>query len=455
MSKIFYDKSLGNDGYIYNLDVLAFHDAEGVNLFQPALHKTDSGQYYIYWSTFGGLGVSIFEVTDPEHPRYIRRFMPVDPVEYPSTRSPKIQIADGLLIVALSSGGGPSVLNLDRKGSERKIGGIRIFDLKKDPENPEFLGEWDNSVPDGYGVHRFCYNGGRYVHLSSDAPGFLGMIYRILDIEDPAHPVEVGRWWLPEQYLDGQVDNSYNPAAPHTPEMLDKGHLHGPPFVVGDRAYLGYSGAGLCVLDVSDLTRPKLLGRLGFQPPFSGGLAGSRCHTALPLAGRDLVVVTNEGERFAWFSAEKINNVPQPMNNLHMVNVQDPRHPTLIAEFPYPSVPEGFPYPNFNECGLGMQGPFGPHNVHEPMSGKPYLEQRNDIVYCCYFHAGLRIFDVSDPYYIKEKAYFIPPYPEKRRFPQYTGPQLATTEDIVVDDRGIIYIDAMEDGMYILRKTFE
>lgn len=36
------------------------------------------------------------------------------------------------------------------------------------------------------------------------------------------------------------------------------------------------------------------------------------------------------------------------MNNLHMVDVSDPTRPTLIAEFPYPEVPEDFPYPNFN-----------------------------------------------------------------------------------------------------------
>ena len=455
MPEKFYGKSPGNEGYIKNLEVLGYHDAEGANLFQMALHKTESGQYYLYCSGFASLGIVIMDVTDPTAPRFVQKFLPVDPEEYPATRSPKVQVADGLLLVALSSGGGPALLNMSRESAVKRIGGLRIFDIKQDPEHPVFLGEWENGVPEGYGVHRFCYNGGRYVHLSSDAPGFFGMIYRIIDIEDPKRPVEIGRWWLPEQFVDGTTENDYNPAMPHTPEFMDKGHLHGPPYVVGDKAYLGYSGAGLCVLDVSDFTRPKLLGRLCLRPAFGGRLSGSRCHTALPLQGRDLVVVTNEGERFAWFDPARINHVPQPMNNLHMIDVRDPRNPTLIAEFPYPEVPEDFPCRNFNECGLGMQGPFGPHNVHEPMTGKPYLEQRNDIVYCCYFHAGLRIFDVSDPYYIKEKAYFIPPNPEKRRFKQYTGPLLATTEDVVVDDRGIIYIDAMEDGLYILKKTYE
>lgn len=74
----------------------------------------------------------------------------------------------------------------------------------------------------------------------------------------------------------------------------------------------------------------------------------------------------------------------------------------------------------------------------------------------CYFHAGLRVYDVSDPYYIKELAYFIPPNPERPLFdvPQ-PGPLLGTTEDCVVDDRGYIYVDTFHDGVYILRMKLD
>jgi hypothetical protein len=237
---------------------------------------------------------------------------------------------------------------------------------------------------------------------------------------------------------------------------MDKGWLHGPPFVVGDKVYCGYCGDGLYVLDISDITRPKALGNLKFMPAFSSRLAGARTHTALPLVGRDLVVVTNEGERFG-FIKDGVVKQAQAMNNLHMVDVSDPANPVLIAEFPYPEVPEDFPAPNFNTYMLAegsKGGPFGPHNVHEPMSNKPWLEQRTDVVYDCYFAAGLRVYDVSDPFYIKEKAYFIPPNPEKKFFP-FPGPMMAMTEDVVVDDRGYIIVDANSDGFYILRKTYE
>ena len=119
---------------------------------------------------------------------------------------------------------------------------------------------------------------------------------------------------------------------------------------------MGYFGAGGIILDISDPTRPKKKGQLITQPPFAGKYCGARTHTYQPLTGRNFAVLTNEGERFAFFSKETMakgkHPGAQPMNNLHMIDVSDPSDPTLVAEFPYPEVPEDFPYPNFNDCGV-------------------------------------------------------------------------------------------------------
>lgn len=205
-------------------------------------------------------------------------------------------------------------------------------------------------------VHRFAYNGGRYVYMPAECPGYVGFIVRILDIADPSNPVECGRWWMPEQFKDGMIKGTY-----------PVGHAKEKDWAM--------------------------------------------CHACT-------------------ISAD----------------------PVLVAEFPYSEVPEGFPWPNFNTAGLdGVQGPSGPHNVHEPM-GKPWLEDNPNRVSNCYFHAGMRVYDVSDPYYIKKIAYFIPPNPEKLLFDiPIPGLMIATTEDCVVDDRGYIYMDTWHDGMYILR----
>lgn len=450
MQEKFYAKGTGNEGYVKNMEVLAFHDLCGHQIFQMALHRFGD-RYYLYGAGRGNPRCPVFDVTDPTSPQLISSFSVAEGV--PLQKVSKIQAADGLLITALSCGAGAAAASgtYDPKKYGKGKSGIQIYDIAADPAHPKLLGYWDTGTPGANGVHRFCYNGGRYVHLSSDCRGFEGMIYRIVDIQDPAHPVEVGRWWMPEQFADGYPGRTFDPCAPHTPEYMKKPWLHGPPFVRDGLAYCGYAGGGLVILDVHDVTRPRMVGHLPFQPPFSSYFSGAKTHTALPLPGRDLVVVTNEGERFTWFNKEKLQNRPQALNNLHMVDVSNPAQPTLVAEFPYPEVPENFPFPNFNDMGIGAPGPFGPHNVHEPMSGKPWLEQRSDRVYCCYFHAGMRVYDVSDPYYIKELAYFIPPNPLKHVFPKNTGPVIAITEDCVVDDRGNIFMDTYQDGLYVLR----
>ena len=450
MSIPFYAKSEDNQGYKKNMECIGYTDLNGIMAFQTALYKTED-KYYIYCGSFKGPGLNILDVTDPTKPTVINFLEVCDPYEYVAQSTPKVQVADDLLIVAMG-GGIPYLHGVSYE--DKNISGLQIYSLKEDPVHPKLLSYWSTGVENGMGVHRFMYNGGRYLHLSADCEGYIGQIYRILDIEDPANPKEVSRWWMPEQYCAGMEDGTY-PVGHH--DEKDWPQLHGPPYVQDGIAYCGYWAGGGVLVDVHDVYHPKKLGQIKMTPPFSGKLAGARCHTFLPLTGRPYAVLTNEGERFASWSKEVIDNSThpgaQPLNNLHMIDVSDPSDPTLIAEFPYPEVPEDFPYPNFNFCGLECQGPFGPHNVHEPM-GKPGLDQDPNRVYCCYFHAGMRVYDVSDPYYIKEIGYFIPPNPDHKYFEvPMPGPLLGTAEDCIVDDRGNIFMNCFHDGMYVLRLT--
>ena len=428
MSMPFYAKSEANQGYIKNMEVVGFSDLNGINAFQMALYKTGD-KYYMYCGSFKGAGVNILDVTDPSRPQVVGCVWVSDPEVYFAQSTPKIQVADDKLIVAL--GGGVPFLHGIKVGDPADDG-LQIYDLKEDPVHPRLLSHWHTGLPNGMGVHRFAYNGGRYVYMPAECPGFVGFIVRILDISDPCNPVEAGRWWKPEQFKDGMLEGTY--PVGHAAEK-DWPMCHACTLSADrpNELYLGYFGGGGIILDISDPTRPKLISQLMVQPPFAGKLCGARCHTYLPLTGRNFAVLTNEGERFPFFTKENIaasaHPGAQPMNNLHMIDVSDPKDPVLVAEFPYPEVPEGFPYRNFNDCGIGAQGPFGPHNVHEPM-GKPWLQDDPNLIYNCYFHAGLRVFDVSDPYYIKEIAYFIPPNPEKLLFQiPVPGPMIATTED--------------------------
>jgi hypothetical protein len=434
-----------NKSYIKNMELIGYHDLNDRPGFQMAAQVVD-GRYYLYVSHFRHSGWTILEVTDPASPRFVRFMEGPDLVGQVTN---KIQVADGLMLCALGTGI-PFLHGI--ASDDPYIAGLHIYDVKTDPENPKFLSYWNAGEAQAcdnicLGVHRFFYSGGRYAHLSSTCDGYSNMIYRILDIDDPINPVEVGRWWMPEQWDAGILEKD----KPPMDSPLSLPGMHGPPYVKGNYAYCGYNGAGMVILDISDIKVPRLVGHLPIYPTLGGKHSGARCHTVLPLSQRPYAIFTNEGERFPCFNKDIIKNVAQPLNVLGMVDVSDVTDPTIISVFPYPEVPPDFPFKNFNDCGIGCPGPLGPHNIHEPHD-HPALEDRNDRLYCCYFHAGLRVYDINDPFVPKEIAYYIPPNPKKVCFDvEYPGPMIATTEDVLVDHRGNIFMDTFHDGLYVLR----
>jgi len=150
MALPFYAKTESNRGYIKNLEVLSHCEMDGnCGMFQMQLYRTADGRYYLYGCCFGGTqhGVMISEVTDPEHPRFVKHFPLLNPKEYPTTNSPKLQIADDLMIVAMTSGGGPDAFVSQDRSTIKSEAGVRIYSLKADPENPEFLSYWDCVLP--------------------------------------------------------------------------------------------------------------------------------------------------------------------------------------------------------------------------------------------------------------------------------------------------------------------
>lgn len=439
-----------------NMELIGFDDLNGKPGFQMALHKTKDGRYYLYTASFRHNGWNIVEVTEPEKPRNVKwmegPWMCGELRDGQST--PKIQIADGLMITA--HGGTMKELH----GTEPGLpfwGGIMIWDIESDPENPKYLGKF--TCEGGAGVHRFYYGGGSYVYVTGNAPGFNGFILRIVDISVPENPVECGRFWMDEQYLNNKLGSGA--ARYGSAEALHAPFLHAN-LVKDDICYCAYANKGVVLLDVKDKTEPKIISCLPVNPPFGGGAAGAPLHTVMPLGERPYLVITTEGERARYFCNEAEQGLfkkirTQPINIIGMVEVTDMEHPNLIAIFPYPEVPEGYTHgDNFNVVD-GVRIPFGPHNMFDAI-GPTVYERRSDRVYNAYFNAGLRIYDVSDPFVPKEIAYFLPPDPEKNLFDNeegslLPGPQVAITEDVLVDDRGYIYVDTFMDGMYILKCT--
>ena len=234
--------------------------------------------------------------------------------------------------------------------------------------------------------------------------------------------------------------------------------------VKDDIIYAAQPNEGFCLIDIKDKTNPQLIGKLPLNPPFGNGQGGAAVHTAMPLGDRPFAVITTEGERVRYFSNENPEGemfhpiTSQPMNIIGMVETGDMRNPSLISIFPYPQMPEGYTHgENFNVVD-GVRAVLGPHNMFDAF-GQDCYEKRDDRVYNCYFHAGLRVYDVSDPFVPKEIAYFLPPDPQGENWfdneegTLLPGPKVAITEDVLVDDRGYIYLTTFQDGMYIVKCT--
>jgi len=396
----------------WNLRLVGYHDLERRPAFKLALQVVD-GRWYLYLSQFWCSGWTILDVTDPAKPELVR-FLEGPP----NTWTLQVQVVDGKMITSLERIGGPEWGLDPTKPFEE---GIYVWDVSK-PRDPVRLSHFRTGH---LGTHRNHYDGGRYVHLAASTKGFDGLIYRIVDIGDPRRPVEVGRWWLPEQWAAGGA------------KLERRVFLHGPPYVEGERAYLPYGAAGMVILDISDMAVPRLVGRLDFGAAFGSWLG---CHTVIPFPKRKIAVVNNE-------AIGEGGSASEPLNYAVIVDIADETKPRVISWLPVPAPPPGAPYRNFGEKG----GRFGPHNQHHPQ-GHPDLEARDDRIYLTYFNAGLRVYDIADPYAPREIGYFVPPDPPER-LGLLPKKLVCQTEDVLVDRRGYIYITDKNWGVHILEWT--
>lgn len=438
-----------------NTEFIGYSDLNRKPGFQMALYKTEDGRYFNYVAGFRHNGFNIVEVTDPANP--VAKWMEGDWISdvHDGQSIPKLQIGDGKLI-AFYGGTAP-----DLHGTPFMPfwGGFKIYDIAEDPWNPKFLGQFECAPP---GAHRSFYNGGDYVYCMGGKKGFLGYILRIVDISDPSNPIEVGSYWDSGQYLNDKSSDQM--PAIGSEEFMKLPLMHACT-AKDDVVYLAAPNNGFLMIDVKDKSNPKFIGRLPLNPTFAGGQAGAAVHTAMPYGDGKYGLVSTEGERPRYFSPDREEGMfhkitTQAMGMIGVVELTDPKHPSLISIFPYPEVPEEYKKchgDNFNIID-GQRVVFGPHNLFD-VYGRDVYEPQTGRVYNAYFQAGLRIFDISDPFIPKEIGYFMPPDPEGPNWfdnedgTLTPGPKVMCTEDVVVDDRGYIYVDTFQEGMYIVRYT--
>ena len=373
-----------------------------------ALQKTRDGRRVLYIAHESApKNFTVVDVSDPTEPCVLAQ----TDLPHAKVRSNSLDVTGDILAVAYQTAE-PGL----------KPAGVELFDVS-DPANPRSIAFLDRSGPHSRGAHCLWFVDGEYIHLSSGAPDTTptnkldDQFYQIIDVRDPARPVEVGRWWLP-----GTMEGDGQPAPErHTSDDMGfRTHNINVYPERPDRAYVGYIDGGAIILDISDKSRPQMVSRLDYHPPATGFT-----HTVLPLLSKDTLIVSDEAIRPGG------EDWPKPV---WVVDVRDETRPMIIGTLPVPPVEEF----------AGRGGRFGAHNLHENHPLPTALRSEN-LIFGAYFNAGVRIHDVSNPWAPREVGYFVPAPPE--RAPHGA----AQMNDVYVDENGLIYaIERFTGGLYIL-----
>lgn len=382
---------------------------------QVMVHR---GHAYVAHAFSGGF--SVIDVRDPREPRSVG-FVAAPP----GTWSVHLQTADDLLLVVNAKDlFADAAFRTEADYYTRSIGapalqaergyaaGLRVFDISIPAEPREIA-----FMPvEGVGLHRLWYTGGRWAYASALLDGFTDYVLVTIDLADPTRPSIAGRWWLPGMHE----------AAGETPDW-DTGRwryaLHHA-IVHGDTAYASWRDGGLTILDVSDRTAPSLVAARNWSDPFGGGT-----HTALPLPGRDLLLVADEGVA---------DNAADGIKHTWVFDVRNPANPVSIATFPQPA----------EDDFVAKGGHFGPHNLHE---NRPGSFQSEELVFATYQNAGVRAFDLRDPYRPELVAGWVPPAPARLVDTRPDRPRVIQSFDVFVDPEGVAYVTDYNAGLYVLQ----
>lgn len=287
-------------------------------------------------------------------------------------------------------------------------GGFKIYDVSN-PVKPKFL-HYERTGEKG--THRFDMDD-KYAYISTGMEGYRGNILVIYDITRPDRPQEVSRWWMPGQHLAGGEK-------PHWSGRKNRLH-HALRF--GDRLWAGVWNAGLRVIDIADITKPRTIGAYNYHPPFP-----ATTHTVMPagkLGGKEVMLAIDEEE--AWYNpVEAARRKGQPHAALWVFDCAEIGDIKPLSVFTVSEIDSPF--------SQAQKARFGAHQFHEKM--------KDSLVYCAWFSAGLRIVDVADAMLPREVGWFIPEPIHGLPAPQ--------SNDVFVDDRGLIHLADRNAGYDIL-----
>ncbi len=243
--------------------------------------------------------------------------------------------------------------------------------------------------------------------------------FRLIDITDPTHPVEVSNW--------GVIHDGVSPAAG---QGCDPDGIYGhsaEPSADGKLAFLSWWDSGFIAVDVTDPAHPIFRGRTVYPANADGD-----GHSASYDDARKVLFTADED-----FCKASGAGIEKGFGYLRAYDYSDLSTPHQIGAYHTP-----------NSLGTDDQGA-GDYVIHNP------LLVGTD-VYASWYTDGIRVIDASDPTAMHEVAYFVPPAGQNPVKPAQRSVLTNTTQvwGVAVDDAtGLIYASDMNTGLWMLRRT--
>jgi len=500
-----------------NMRLVGTNDLQARSTYQPTLHKYPHNRYILFAGhhalakqgegllpngqllpSFNPLtgknelnGTSIVDVTNPRNPQYLFH----------------LPVPDGV------AGGAQMVRVCD--GNTLPIQDGKIYMLRTYANSAHEI--WDVTNPSNPVGVRTIAGGNPVIGAQTGAPGALAGTHKswwecdtgiayivgrrgndtadgwgpgnhifIFDLSNPANPVYLRDWALNGQQPGGTTPPHFT-ATPSIHGPISTGPAGGAVELAGataERVYFAYGTGSNGDMQIVD--RTKLL-----PPPLGAGVqCGSIASTLTPPACIDfqtaelgqLIMNPDNGAHTSWplgrlvvpdfvtdTGNDEINNVDHATRDIVVITSEatahfcsEFRHLTFMTDVTNEGRPQSIataqvPASEGRFCDIG--GRFGPHATNEEF-GPPFYKK---IVFVSYFNAGVRAFDVRDPYNPNNVAFYISAITQNTDYrcgPYQGNPNVCRrviqTNNVATDDRGYIYIvDRANTGLHILRLTGE
>lgn len=432
------------------------NDLQGRSAYQPTIHRQGDRVIAYVGHHAGALqnpltgvvennGTSLVDVTDPKKPVYLFHIPGPAGGSGESGGAQMVRVCDGSGMSANAATQG-KVYMLRSFASQ----GHEVWDTT-DPKRPVFVSKVVSGLSATHKNWWECETGIAYLVANDQKEKWrVNQHMKIYDLSNPASPV-----YIRDFGLAGQQPGSTGPIPPG---------VHGPVSVPGkNRIYIAYGVGSNGIIQIVD--RDKLLGKKNFtdglnpteqellapqvgridMSPDNGG------HTAFPVFG----IIVPQHANFTKFKTRDIlvtvsestgNQCTEAPHFAYLLDITSEARPWPISTL---EVKDSSGTPNY--CSRGAR--FGAHGSNESF----YAPYYGKLIFISYFSAGVRTWDIRDPFHPREVAHFVPPVNA------FTTESCATidgvrsckkdvmTNNVELDDRGLIYIvDRAGSGLDIL-----